>query len=140
MAPTLAAVGAQSSLLVLSLLVGILAAFLGYGAARRFEARAGVAAWRLPAGVWAFIFFLSWLIGLVLFLIARSTTGRRGRRDRDGRRGDDGEPRYGVGPVEPTPMAGWYPDPSGRHELRYWDGKGWTAHVRDGAVQGTDAD
>ena len=39
----------------------------------------------------------------------------------------------------PAPMAGWYPDPSGRHELRYWDGKGWTSHVRDGAVQGTDA-
>ena len=74
MAPVLAAIGAQSSLLVLSLLVGFLAAFLGYGAARRFEARSGVAAWRLPAGGWAFIFFLSWLIGLLLFFISRPTT------------------------------------------------------------------
>lgn len=139
MAPVLAAVGAQSSLLVLSLLVGFLAAFLGYGAAKRFETRAGVAAWRLPAGVWAFIFFLSWLIGLVLFLIARSTTHRRDRSGR-GRQQDDDRPHYGIGPIEPAPMAGWYPDPSGRHELRYWDGKGWTSHVRDGAAQGTDAD
>jgi uncharacterized protein YxjI len=25
--------------------------------------------------------------------------------------------------------AEWYPDPSGRHELRYWDGQAWTEHV-----------
>jgi len=32
----------------------------------------------------------------------------------------------------PTPQAipaGWYPDPSGRYELRYWDGNAWTEHV-----------
>lgn len=28
-----------------------------------------------------------------------------------------------------THPADWYPDPSGRHELRYWDGQIWTAHV-----------
>jgi anti-anti-sigma factor len=27
------------------------------------------------------------------------------------------------------PAAGWFPDPAGRAELRYWDGR-WTAHVR----------
>lgn len=27
------------------------------------------------------------------------------------------------------PAASWYPDPSGRHELRYWDGGQWTQHV-----------
>ena len=31
--------------------------------------------------------------------------------------------------------AGWWPDPSGRHELRYHDGAAWTEHVSDrGAV------
>lgn len=25
--------------------------------------------------------------------------------------------------------AGWYPDPSGRELIRYWDGRGWTSHV-----------
>src|SRR6476646_4551604 len=25
--------------------------------------------------------------------------------------------------------AGWYPDPSGRYEMRYWDGLAWTEHV-----------
>lgn len=27
--------------------------------------------------------------------------------------------------------AGWDPDPSGRHQLRYWNGRGWTATVSD---------
>jgi hypothetical protein len=26
--------------------------------------------------------------------------------------------------------GGWHPDPSGRHELRYHDGQGWTEYVR----------
>jgi len=28
-----------------------------------------------------------------------------------------------------THEAGWYPDPAGRHEHRYWDGARWTEHV-----------
>jgi hypothetical protein len=34
--------------------------------------------------------------------------------------------------------AGWQPDPFGRHEVRYWDGSAWTAHVSDAGVTGTD--
>ena len=29
----------------------------------------------------------------------------------------------------------WHPDPTGRHELRYWDGAQWTDHVSDRGVQ-----
>lgn len=28
--------------------------------------------------------------------------------------------------------ADWYPDPSGKHEFRYWDGQTWTGHVSSG--------
>jgi hypothetical protein len=28
--------------------------------------------------------------------------------------------------------SGWYPDPSGRYELRFWGGSEWTVHVADG--------
>ncbi len=34
--------------------------------------------------------------------------------------------------------AGWYADPQGRHEQRYWDGNGWTDHVSDAGTAGTD--
>lgn len=36
------------------------------------------------------------------------------------------------------PDANWYPDPSGRHELRYWDGARWTEHVADHGRQSVD--
>ena len=36
-----------------------------------------------------------------------------------------------VGPAAVVP-AEWYPDPSGRHGYRFWDGAGWTPHVADG--------
>src|SRR5262245_56809977 len=32
-------------------------------------------------------------------------------------------------PTTPTVPAGWYSDPAGRFELRYWDGTAWTEHV-----------
>jgi hypothetical protein len=49
-----------------------------------------------------------------------------------------------VAPVEPAPVAeptvpaGWYADPSGRFELRYWDGTAWTEHVSRAGQQFTD--
>ena len=34
--------------------------------------------------------------------------------------------------------ANWYPDTTGRHQLRYWDGTRWTEHVSDSGVAGVD--
>lgn len=34
--------------------------------------------------------------------------------------------------------ANWYPDPGGRHEVRYWDGQRWTDHVTTNGVQSVD--
>lgn len=46
-------------------------------------------------------------------------------------------------PVSPYPTgtvlpSQWYPDPAGRHELRYWDGENWTGHVSDHGVTSLD--
>ena len=38
----------------------------------------------------------------------------------------------------PPPMSQWAPDPSGRHELRLWDGRQWTANVSDQGRSGWD--
>lgn len=38
----------------------------------------------------------------------------------------------------PSVPANWYPDPSKRYELRYWNGSAWTEHVATGGVQSVD--
>ena len=40
--------------------------------------------------------------------------------------------------VTPPTPASWQPDPTRRHESRYWDGAAWTEHVSDAGVTGTD--
>ena len=41
-------------------------------------------------------------------------------------------------PASAAAPAGWHPDPSGRHEQRYFDGTTWTEHVSNAGVTGTD--
>ena len=45
------------------------------------------------------------------------------------------EPAAAAAPAVP---AGWYADPAGRFELRYWDGSTWTEHVSRAGQQFTD--
>jgi hypothetical protein len=54
-------------------------------------------------------------------------------------------PTYQPAPAQPAPAqvapavpAGWYADPAGRFELRYWDGSAWTEHVSRAGQQFTD--
>jgi uncharacterized membrane protein len=48
-------------------------------------------------------------------------------------------PWAGPSPAPPSnPPFGWYPDPSGHHEQRYWDGTRWTEYVSDAGRQTTD--
>lgn len=49
-------------------------------------------------------------------------------------------PAEPVAAAAPTPSvpAGWYADPAGRFELRYWDGGTWTEHVSRAGQQYTD--
>ncbi|WP_375489405.1 DUF2510 domain-containing protein [uncultured Jatrophihabitans sp.] len=45
-----------------------------------------------------------------------------------------GTQQHGAGAAAP----GWYQDPGGRHQLRYYDGQQWTEHVSTNNVQGRD--
>jgi hypothetical protein len=48
-------------------------------------------------------------------------------------------PSYEPAPAAaPAVPAGWYADPAGRFELRYWDGGTWTEHVSRAGQQYTD--
>ncbi len=47
-------------------------------------------------------------------------------------------PTTPVTPATPSVPAGWYHDPAGRFELRYWDGSAWTEHVSRAGQQYTD--
>jgi hypothetical protein len=49
------------------------------------------------------------------------------------------QPAAAQAPARGTAIpANWYPDPSGRYELRYWDGSQWTEHVSRGGQQFVD--
>ncbi len=40
--------------------------------------------------------------------------------------------------VAAQPAAAWHPDPSGRHEHRYWDGQAWSDQVSDSGTVTSD--
>ena len=49
------------------------------------------------------------------------------------------DPRAAGAASSPAASGGaWHPGPSGRHELRWWDGTAWTPHVSDGGVTSID--
>lgn len=49
-----------------------------------------------------------------------------------------GGPVSVAAPVPAGVPAGWHPDPTGRHQVRYWEGSAWTTHVADDGVAGHD--
>jgi len=107
----------------------------------------------------------SWIFVAVFvgFMVVRSMGGRRrrGRAPGWGPTGNasaftgghptpGGPPPAPGAPLPPPPGprsvepahtgvdAGWLPDPSGRHQERYWSGTTWTEHVRDAGVPDSD--
>ncbi|MFI5506553.1 DUF2510 domain-containing protein [Mycobacterium sp. NPDC051804] len=45
---------------------------------------------------------------------------------------------YRIGSLLSGPAGAWHPDPSRRHELRWWDGNRWTEQVSDSGRPGVD--
>jgi len=41
-------------------------------------------------------------------------------------------------PAAAAPAGGWHPDPTGRHQQRWWDGSTWTDQVADDGAVSTD--
>ncbi len=92
----------------------------------------------------------SWIAIVVLvavFAIRALTSSRR--RDRGAGRSSPSSSftasRPPPGVVTETGRAagsgvapGWFVDPTGRHDQRYWSGTAWSEHVVDDGVPGTD--
>ncbi len=68
-------------LLVLAVVFGTIGYLLSENDRRRF----GRTPWGLPSGIWALFWFLSMLLGLILYLIAHADVVRRARQFPDGR-------------------------------------------------------
>ncbi|MGH9081251.1 MAG: DUF2510 domain-containing protein [Acidimicrobiales bacterium] len=98
----------------------------------------------------------SW-IAIVIFavvLVVRALSSQRRRGNRPGGRPPvssftssrpgppTGSTATSVSPSGPSAGSGlspgWFRDPTGRHEQRYWSGTDWTDHVVDDGVPGTD--
>lgn len=47
-------------------------------------------------------------------------------------------PQVGGRPTSGMAAEGWRPDPTTRHELRYWNGAAWTEDVSDAGATGVD--
>lgn len=56
------------------------------------------------------------------------------------RTGTGAQPASGPAAVQMpgAPPPGWFPDPTGRNEQRYWDGRAWTDAVVSNGQPGTD--
>jgi hypothetical protein len=99
-----------NTFLVLDLVLGLLFGFFGFRASERYRRVNGVTPWRLPSAIWAVLFFVSLLLGGVLFLIARSTTRPKvGPGDWPGGPPPGGD-QFGYGG---PPRDGWNAPPPG---------------------------
>lgn len=151
-----------------SLVFALAFSFLGYRMSVRHRALRGVTPWRLPSPVWAVICLVLQFMGIALEILAELTTRPALPAAHPPQEGLAGysypyatatplseEAVAGTAAAEPeepvarfapppadaagrTPLFGWYADPAGRHEKRYFDGRGWTDLVADGGVAGND--
>jgi hypothetical protein len=127
---------------VLAVLFGVVC----YVRTARFRRRLGRSPWGIHPNVWMIIGFFLGLIGVCLAFLACATT-RVGPAF-----GGNGPPPQadfnpGMGAWAPSqvtapppqgPPAGWYPDPSGHHQYRFFTGHDWTADVVDNGVHSTE--
>jgi Protein of unknown function (DUF2510) len=143
----------------LSIFLLVLFGLAGYRYSARNEVLRGTTPWHIPSAIWSVICLATGPFGLLLEYVAVRTTKPVSLPLPAGSGGSTTEwapvtaPEIGAVAV-PNPTSsghpaandgsgkmalfGWYPDPTSRHERRYWDGKGWTTLVEDHLVTGDD--
>ena len=112
----------SSSRMIIALVIGVVVALVAYRSSEKFKEANHVTPWRIPSWGWALIGFLSLLLCVILFLIAKRTT-------------KPAAPLHEAGTSEFGVPPGWYPDPQTEHAFRFWDGHQWTSRVENGGVE-----
>ena len=143
--------------------LGVLFGMLAFARTNAHKRRTGRSPWHIHPLVWGvasvFATFLVTLLSIVyvaifgtlVSIIACSTISQPSREPSatagSGHRVEPGcsqvsemGPAVGSGQQSPpaTALKAWLPDPTGRHELRYFDGSGWTEHVANAGVISVD--
>jgi hypothetical protein len=101
-----------------NIFLGLVMAVLGGRESERFAERYGRTPWGWSTALWAIICFICWPVGAVLLFFARRSTARNLEAER-------------TRAHAAVTSANWFADPTGRHQLRYFDGAQWTHHVQD---------
>ncbi len=144
--------------------LGLVFGMLAFVRSNAYRRRTGSSPWHIHPLVWGlvsvFVTFLVTLLSIVFVAIFGTVLSifawsPRSQPDRGPNAADGPEyrdlplcaPASGIGPtagsVKPVPpgtaLRAWLPDPTGRHELRYFDGSGWTEHVANAGVISVDS-
>ena len=138
--------------------LGLVFGMLAFVRSNAYKRRTGSSPWHIHPLVWGgvsvFVAFLVTLLSIVfvaifgtlLSIVAWSPRLQSGR-EHDGAVGKDRGVATGFSPLgQPgraadTPsltLSAWLSDPTGRNELRYFDGSGWTEHVANDGVISAD--
>jgi hypothetical protein len=125
------------------LVLGVVIAIMNYRNTSEFRRRTGVSPWGIHPVIWALSSLFISLLVTVLALIAMHTTKVKGA----GVRASAGAGQRPVNERQSAtpdvggsdlPPAEWFPDPSGKFELRFWDGTRWTEYVLSDGTSSVD--
>ena len=138
--------------------LGLVFGMLAFVRSNAYKRRTGNSPWHIHPLIWGGVsvfvaFFVTLLsivfvaiFGTLLSIVAWSPRLQSGRaNDRAGvddhgvATGFSPAPETSWAPEQPAPtLSAWLSDPTGRNELRYFDGSGWTEHVANRGVISAD--
>ena len=140
------------------LTLGIVFGMLAFVRSNAYRRRTGTSPWHIHPVIWGvvsvFVTFLVTLMSIVLVAIfgtllsifawsprfqpGRAGAGRGVAGYRDGSVpppvGCPGVPGTAALSPPTSALRAWLTDPTGRNELRYFDGSGWTEHVANAGI------
>lgn len=126
------------------LVLGVMFGVLSFARTNAYKQRTGRSPWHIHPVVWGVASVFVAVFGTLLSIIAchpyRSRTAAASAHQVAAYSAPSGlgATREVPSGSPAAPAAAWLPDPTRRHELRYFDGSGWTEHVSSGGTISVD--